>query len=39
MVRCCGRLAVFKDKQKLGELKAAEITELNVMQTIAAAQE
>ena len=35
MVRCCGRIAVYKDKHKLGELKDAEITELNVMKTIA----
>jgi len=35
MVRCCGRMAVYKDKQKIGELKGTEITELNVMKTIA----
>ncbi len=38
MVRCCGRMAVYKDKQKIGELTGAEITEINVMKTIAGGQ-
>ncbi|SDI00022.1 sugar ABC transporter ATP-binding protein [Propionivibrio dicarboxylicus] len=35
MVRCCSRMAVYKDKHKIGELRNKEISELNVMKTIA----
>ena len=38
MVRCCSRMAVYKDKQKIGELKGAEISEIIVMKTIAGGQ-
>ncbi|MFT3960849.1 sugar ABC transporter ATP-binding protein [Propionivibrio sp.] len=38
MVRCCGRMAVYKDKQKIGELRGKDISELNVMRTIAGGQ-
>ena len=38
MVRCCGRMAVYKDKEKIGELKGNDITELNIMKTIAGDQ-
>lgn len=35
MVRCCDRMAIYRDKTKIGELKGEEITEMKVMQTIA----
>jgi len=35
MVRCCDRMAVYRDKTKIGELQGDEITEMKVMQTIA----
>jgi simple sugar transport system ATP-binding protein len=35
VVRCCSRVAVLRDRQKLGELHGAEITESALMATIA----
>lgn len=35
MVRCCCRMAVYRDKRKIAELAGDEINELNIMQTIA----
>jgi monosaccharide-transporting ATPase len=37
MVRCCSRMAVFRDKVKLGELSGNEISEQKIMQKIAEA--
>ncbi|WP_070000300.1 sugar ABC transporter ATP-binding protein [Cellulosilyticum sp. I15G10I2] len=35
MLRCCTRMAVFSEKQKLGELEGDEITEHEIMKMIA----
>ncbi|HTH13061.1 MAG TPA: sugar ABC transporter ATP-binding protein, partial [Spirochaetia bacterium] len=35
VVRCCTRVAVLRDRHKLGELHGAEITESALMATIA----
>ena len=38
MIRCCDRMAVFRDKRKIAELSSDEINENMVMQTIAGGQ-
>jgi simple sugar transport system ATP-binding protein len=35
MVRCCDRMAIYRDKKKIGEIKGEEITEMKVVETIA----
>lgn len=35
IIRCCNRIAVLKDKAKIGELSDEAITENNIMRTIA----
>ncbi|MDF2804145.1 MAG: transporter related protein, partial [Anaerocolumna sp.] len=35
MLRCCTRMAVFSEKQKLGEIQGDEISEQKIMKMIA----
>ena len=35
LIRCCCRMAVYRDKKKIGELEGEDINEMKVMQTIA----
>ena len=35
LIRCCCRMAVYKDKKKIGELEGDDINEMRIMQTIA----
>ena len=35
IIRCCDRVIVLRDKKVIGELESAEITEANIMQSIA----
>jgi len=35
MIRCCSRMAVFSEKQKLGEIQGDEISEQEIMKMIA----
>lgn len=35
MVRCCDRMAIYRDKKKIGEISGEKITEMEVMRTIA----
>ena len=35
LIRCCCRMAVYRDKHKIGELEGDDINEMNVMRTIA----
>jgi simple sugar transport system ATP-binding protein len=35
LIRCCNRIAVLKDKAKIGELSGDEVTEGNIMRAIA----
>ncbi len=39
MLRCCTRMAVFSEKQKLGELEGDEISEQKIMKMIAGGNE
>lgn len=35
LIRCCCRMAVYRDKKKIGELAGDDINEMKIMQTIA----
>lgn len=39
MLRCCNRMVVLRDKEKVGELRGHEINESNIMKSIAGGEE